>query len=286
MPTSNNAQTAAQVNTEISTSDLRHSSTPLHLRISREEFDRSLERRRAGLASGTATGKSGDRLKSSAAQFQPPHTPGGLSYPNSFASHDRLLADQQAVGTPPSNPRVSARDQKLARDALAQYNVDLSTIPDAIPAQQIRHKRVPKTPIEKLEKRRMWSGCGIIPHWLRKRLTQAIAACVAVILREIKHTEVCKRHYAYIAKCAGTSKKTVQRAVAIMEQCGFSVQRGKFDGRSNAPTRIVCRIKEVFDWLTRGQSCPSKQKGETYFWRPAADTRENRFEVNPLYGGP
>lgn len=128
-------------------------------------------------------------------------------------------------------------------------------------------------PDEKTRKQRHWSGSGIVPEPLRSALTPAKQAVAAFILWMIKKTGVCEKYYGYIAKCTGYSVKTVQRTIAIMERFGFTVQRGRFDGRRCSPTVIKTTCGKMYNWIRRNATSGLDSLGklitETFFVRPA-----------------
>lgn len=265
------------------------SSTPSHLQVSREEFERRMAARRALAGAPAARGSGGP---------VPPSVPGpqaATAHAEGDSGQDALsLArlDANLARTPDSrflagtgrDANSSERLDRAIRDIWRQAaagNISMEQAGAQV-AKLTRTRDEPKINARKAARRERRTKTlnwitGMVPPWLRHLFRGVGVLSVAnCILAQIKRTGVCNVFYAAVAAATGTSRKTVQRAIAALRIAGLVVIYGGYNKATgkNAATLIKTTCRKLLAWIARnvgggGQQSPSSLIIETFFVRPA-----------------
>lgn len=116
------------------------------------------------------------------------------------------------------------------------------------PRKALRRSR-PRSPDRQasIERRRAVAGSGMLPPWLRRRLTQGVAAGVTVMANACKRGRPCEMPVAKIAGLAGVCHSLAQEAMRVMRGGLGRVIEHRQPGRANLPNSV--EITEPY-WLT------------------------------------
>jgi hypothetical protein len=219
-----------------------HSTTPSHLRIDRQEFDRRIALRREQDAASAGA-------KASSA-------PAGPTRPTVAVQHQAKESLASALATAGQAP---------PEHAAALLRVELASMPDLPFLEQTERVPYARTPERQaqIEQTRMWAGCGLLPPHIRKLLPTSIAAVVSRIVDIVRNSGrgLCDWSVKRIAESVGVCRRTVQRALAIIgtgKLLGIEIERPINRGPELTDTNVVTIAdtkpgKRLQKWMLRNQ---------------------------------
>jgi hypothetical protein len=102
-----------------------------------------------------------------------------------------------------------------------------------------------------IEKRRLWTGSGALPHTLRTMFTNGELAVASVIRAEVQRKGRCTLPYQSIAKAAGLRSTTVVKRFIRQAKKHYLIKvEARFGDRGlNRPNVITIISKEWISWI-------------------------------------